>query len=169
MFTTPIWKNKPSTRTLVIFDRDNTLNIDSGYAHQIEQLNPTSLASNLVSTFENHEFDAAIASNQSGIGRGLYKTENFLEFTLELLSLFDQQQNHFFMICACPHLSNDNCNCRKPKNMMLKTIIRQGRFNKVLVVGDSLADQLAAKSLSLEFIDAKDSDAAQEIDKWLGA
>jgi len=88
----------------------------------------------------------AIASNQSGLGRGL--------FDLATLNLMHDKMNKLLAaaggrvdaIFFCPHLPQDHCQCRKPLPGLFENIgERFGvALDQVHAVGDTLRDAQAA-------------------------
>src|SRR5690606_29747092 len=90
-----------------------------------------------------------VASNQSGLGRGLFDMEtlNAMHAKLrEALAELGGQIDAFFI---CPHLPDAGCDCRKPLPGMYLDIAR--RYDVPLAgvpaVGDSLRDLEAAASV----------------------
>ncbi|HLJ22394.1 MAG TPA: HAD family hydrolase [Stellaceae bacterium] len=61
----------------LILDRDGVVNEDSGYLHRIEECRFVDGIFELTAAFAAHGFAIVIASNQSGIGRGLYTEADF--------------------------------------------------------------------------------------------
>ena len=60
--------NSKSFNTLIIFDRDDTLNVDDGYTFDLKKCQPTTFAKDFFSCAKEYDFSACITSNQSGIG-----------------------------------------------------------------------------------------------------
>lgn len=61
----------------LILDRDGVVNEDSGYLHRIEDCRFVNGIFDLTAAFAARGFAIVIASNQSGIGRGLYTEADF--------------------------------------------------------------------------------------------
>jgi D-glycero-D-manno-heptose 1,7-bisphosphate phosphatase len=61
----------------LILDRDGVVNEDSGYLHGIEECRFVDGIFELTAAFAARGFAIVIASNQSGIGRGLYTEADF--------------------------------------------------------------------------------------------
>jgi D-glycero-D-manno-heptose 1,7-bisphosphate phosphatase len=61
----------------LILDRDGVVNEDSGYLHRIEDCRFVDGIFELTAGFAARGFTIVIASNQSGIGRGLYTEADF--------------------------------------------------------------------------------------------
>lgn len=93
-------------------------------------------------------FTVAVASNQSGLARGLFDTDALAEMHTKLQDLVAAAGGRVDHIAICPHGPHDDCNCRKPKPGLLHQI--SAHFDTELastpVVGDSLRDIQAAVS-----------------------
>lgn len=132
---------------LVILDRDGVINQDSDdYIKSPAEWHalPGSLAA--IAKLNRAGFRVVIATNQSGIGRGLYD-----EATLEKIhqKLQDELARHHGMITKiyyCPHAPTDKCDCRKPKPGLLQKIATDfnGDLTTTYFVGDSQRDLDAA-------------------------
>ena len=108
---------------LVILDRDGVINQDS--VHYIKNTNewipiPDSLES--IARLNQHGFNVIIATNQSGIGRGLFDIETMNAINKKMLDLLSQVGGHIDAIFYCPHTEDAKCKCRKPKSGMLEEI-----------------------------------------------
>jgi D-glycero-D-manno-heptose 1,7-bisphosphate phosphatase len=141
-------------KKLVIFDRDETLISDLGYTHELQDLawKPGSLEA--LQLLNQKSIRTAVATNQSGIGRGF--------FTFREVDLFHEQMNdqikargggniRFFV---CPHIPEDNCNCRKPKPELLFSAIHHFGFSKEesVFLGNSNSDRMAAMAAGIDFL-----------------
>lgn len=59
----------------------------------------------------------------------------------------------------CPHLSSENCSCRKPKTGLIRNFrsLFPDNHNKELYIGDQISDQKCSKDLEIPFIMVNDS------------
>lgn len=153
--------------TLLIFDRDGTLNLDSGYSHRPDEAQLSPFAEKIKHVFERYSFAAAVASNQSGINRGYFKLDSFEEFSLRIISDLDPHLEHFFCLVACPHLPSENCKCRKPKTGMIDEIIAAKQFSNVLLIGNSKSDELTARNANLSYLDVNSVSACKLLENWV--
>jgi D-glycero-D-manno-heptose 1,7-bisphosphate phosphatase len=64
-------------RRSLILDRDGVVNLDSGYLHRIEECRFVDGIFALTTAFAARGFAIVIATNQSGIGRGLFTEADF--------------------------------------------------------------------------------------------
>jgi D-glycero-D-manno-heptose 1,7-bisphosphate phosphatase len=153
-----------------MFDRDGTLNLDpEGYTYQLQDLNLTRFALNLGSIFETLPFSAAIVTNQSGIGRGIFTECDFIRFTAALVDLLDPLKMHFFAYSYCPHTPEFGCSCRKPGIFLLKDVLEIRKFSRILFVGNSQSDWSAAMKVEVEYLDSNLPTAHFMLKNWLNS
>lgn len=68
---------KPGGRRGLFLDRDGVINHDAGYVHRIEECRFIDGIFEMTAAFAQRGFAVVIATNQSGIGRGLYGEADF--------------------------------------------------------------------------------------------
>ena len=132
---------------LVILDRDGVINEDSPHSiRSIEEWHPLPGSIEAIARLSQAGWRVAIATNQSGIGRG-YLSEASLERIHAALHASVRALGGFITtIVVCPHAPQENCACRKPKAGLISRIeeITHTRAVSVPFVGDSLRDMQAA-------------------------
>ena len=132
---------------LVILDRDGTINHDSDhYVKSPAEWRPIAGSLEAIARLTQAGYRVVVATNQSGIARGLFDTATLIAIhdTLQRAAgLAGGRIDAFFF---CPHAADSACACRKPKPGMLLEIAR--RFNvslsDVYMVGDAPRDVEAA-------------------------
>ena len=87
-----------------------------------------------------------IATNQSGIGRGLLDMATYNAINDKMYRAVNQAGGRIDAIFFCPHTAADNCTCRKPAIGLFAEIMQRYGVNlkSVPAVGDSLKDMQAA-------------------------
>ena len=136
-----------STKPLVILDRDGVINQDSDdFIKSADEFVPISGSLEAIARLNKAGFRVAIATNQSGIARGLFDLA-----TLESIHDKLQQQlaavgGHIDGIFFCPHGPEEGCDCRKPLPGLLAQIAENFSTDLVgvPVIGDSLRDLQSA-------------------------
>ena len=135
---------------LIILDRDGVINQDSdAYIKSPEEWRPIPGSLEAIARLNHAGYRVVIATNQSGIARGLFGMEqlNAIHQRLhgELARLGGQLDGIYF----CPHGPEDGCACRKPLPGLLREIgVRHGAdLAGVPAVGDSLRDLEAARAV----------------------
>lgn len=124
----------------VFIDRDGVIVEDPGYVHKLEdfKLIPNSVEG--LKLLKNYKL--FIITNQSGIGRGYYKFEDFLNYSNRVLKELEKHKIKIEKTYYCPHKPEDNCECRKPKTRFLKEAEKDFDVDlkKSFVIGDRKGD-----------------------------
>jgi len=81
-------------------------------------------------------------TNQSGIGRGYYREEDFETLTQWMLDQFEEKEIHIEQVFHCPHSPEEKCHCRKPETGMIKQALAAYDINlpNSWLVGDKQSD-----------------------------
>jgi D-glycero-D-manno-heptose 1,7-bisphosphate phosphatase len=132
---------------LAILDRDGTINQDSDdYIKSPEEWTPLPGALEAIAKLNHAGWHVVIASNQSGLGRGLFDLATFNAMHTKMFKLLAAVGAKVDGVFFCPHTPEDGCTCRKPLPGLFEQI--GDRFNmdlaQVAAVGDSLRDAQAA-------------------------
>jgi len=134
---------------LVILDRDGTINHDSdNYIKSPEEWKPLKGSIEAIARLTQAGYRVVVATNQSGIGRGLFDTAALNAIHDTMQRAVQQAGGRIDAIFFCPHAGDSDCECRKPKPGMLLEIGK--RLNAPLagvpMVGDALRDLQAAEA-----------------------
>jgi D-glycero-D-manno-heptose 1,7-bisphosphate phosphatase len=132
---------------LVILDRDGTINHDSDhYIKSVDEWRPIKGSLEAIARLTQAGYRIVVATNQSGIARGLFTTRTLFEIHDHLQRAATQAGGRIDAFFFCPHMAEAKCACRKPEPGMLVEVAR--RFNVSLqdtyMVGDALRDVQAA-------------------------
>ena len=141
---------------ILFIDRDGTL-IEEPFDNQVDSLEKIKLTQGVIPALlqlKKAGFKFIMVSNQNGIGTSSFPEEDFAichEFTLDL---FSSQGIFFDEIYICPHIPEDNCNCRKPKTGLLDQFMRDMPVDKSSswVIGDRDTDKALAENLGIKFL-----------------
>lgn len=128
---------------LVILDRDGVINEDSdAFVKTLEEWIPIPGSIDAIARLCEHGFTVAIATNQSGVGRGLFSTDTLDAMHSKLLALVHDAGGDIATIAYCPHVPEDYCDCRKPQSGLLDDIgnTLSVDLEGAWVIGDSLRD-----------------------------
>lgn len=133
----------------VFLDRDGTINVEKHYLYKIEEFEylPGALAG--LKLLQSLGYLLVIITNQSGIGRGYYKEEDFKVLNEWMLKDLENKRIHINKVYYCPHHPDAqieryriSCTCRKPALGMYEKAIED--FNIDLsqswAIGDSIRD-----------------------------
>ena len=132
---------------IVILDRDGTINHDSDdYIKSPEEWVALPGAIDAIAKLNHAGWRVVIASNQSGLGRGLFDVATLNQMHDKMNKALAHAGGRVDAIFYCPHTPDDHCDCRKPLPGLFEQIGE--RFNvdlkEVHAVGDSLRDAQAA-------------------------
>lgn len=132
---------------LVILDRDGTINHDSDqYIKSPAEWRPIKGSIDAIARLSRAGYRVVVATNQSGIARGLFDTATLIAIHDTMQRTVAQAGGRIDAVVFCPHAADAACECRKPKPGMLLEVGR--RFNVALegvyMVGDAQRDLEAA-------------------------
>jgi len=135
---------------LVILDRDGTINQDSDqYIKSPAEWKPIPGSMQAIARLTQRGWRCVVATNQSGIARGLFDMATLNAIHAEMHRAVGQAGGRIDAIFFCPHAADSNCECRKPKPGLLREIA--ARFGVELegvpMIGDSLRDVEAAAAV----------------------
>lgn len=135
---------------LVILDRDGTINEDrDDYVKSPEEWRPLPGALEAIARLNHAGWHVVLATNQSGLGRGLFEMSTLNQMHIKLTQQLGQHGGRIDAIFFCPHAPEDNCHCRKPLPGLFEQIgSRYGvDLSQVPAVGDTLRDLQAASAV----------------------
>ena len=151
---------------LVILDRDGVINEDSAsYIKNPNEWIPTPQSLEAIALLKQNNFHVVIATNQSGVGRGLYDISTLNQIHNKMIKMLQDVGGAIDAIFYCTHTDEDDCNCRKPKIGMLEEI--EKRFacslKKIPAIGDSLRDLKAFRGIGAQPILVKTGNGEQTL------
>jgi len=135
---------------LIILDRDGVINQDSDdFIKSPAEFIPIPGSLEAIARLKRAGYTVMVASNQSGIARGLLDWPTLNAIHHKLKSLLQAQSTQLDGIFICPHGPDDHCDCRKPQPGLYQQIAQQTRtaLTGVPVIGDSLRDIQAAQAV----------------------
>ena len=135
---------------LVILDRDGVINQDSDdYIKSPQEFVPIAGSLEAIARLKQAGYLVAVATNQSGIGRGLFDLETLSAMHNKLHKALAAVNGSIDGIFVCPHAPDEGCECRKPRPGLLQQISKQFDvpLADVPVIGDSLRDLESAQAV----------------------
>ena len=135
---------------LLILDRDGVINHNSDqYIKNPDEWRPLPGSLEAIAQLTQSGWRIAVATNQSGIARGLFSMETLNAMHAKMHKAVMQAGGRIEAIFYCPDSPDSNSPSRKPNPGMLLSISE--RFNTPLhgvpMVGDSLRDLQAAHAV----------------------
>ena len=138
---------------LIVLDRDGVINHDSEqFIKSPEEWRPIPGSLEAIARLHHAGFRVVVATNQSGVGRGLYDMATLNAIHEKMHKAIAQVGGRLDAVFFCPHTADSRCECRKPRAGMLHEI--GNRFNVemsgVPCVGDGLRDLQAADAVGAQ-------------------
>jgi len=135
---------------LVILDRDGVINYDSEqFIKTPEEWRPIPGSLEAIASLNQAGFRVVVASNQSGVGRGLLDMATLNAIHAKMHAMLARVGGRIEAVFFCPHAADSRCACRKPKPGLLLEIGLRYHVDLVgvPVIGDSLRDLQAARAV----------------------
>lgn len=142
----------------LFLDRDGVINIDNGHVHRIEDFELREEIFEIVRLANRLNFKVVVVTNQAGIGRGLYTTEQFQILDRFMHEEFRKRGGLISRTYFCPYHPEygigfllQNSYDRKPNPGMLVKACRDFTINPKfsVMIGDQPTDHLAAQRLGI--------------------
>jgi D-glycero-D-manno-heptose 1,7-bisphosphate phosphatase len=134
---------------LIILDRDGTINFDrDDYVRSPEQWQPLPGALEAIARLNQAGWHVVVATNQSGLGRGLFDAAALNAMHAKMHKLLAAVGGKIDAVFYCPHTPDDDCDCRKPAPGLFAQILERygvdAKETVVHAVGDTPRDLQAA-------------------------
>jgi D-glycero-D-manno-heptose 1,7-bisphosphate phosphatase len=131
---------------IIFLDRDGVINKEVEYLHKIDDFIFINGVFEACTHFQNLGYGIVIITNQSGIGRGLYKNKDFKTLNKWMLEEFKDNDIEILDVFHCPHGPDSLCKCRKPMpGMLLEAKIKHKiNMQDSWMIGDKEVDIIAA-------------------------
>jgi len=138
---------------LVILGRDGILNdFRSDHVKAPEEWLPIPGALEAVARLNHAGWHAVVATNQSGIGRGMIDMASVNAVHAHMLQRLMAVGGRIDAVFFCPHTPEDGCDCRKPLPGLMHDIGKRYGIDlkTVPMVADTLRDLQAAHAAGCE-------------------
>ena len=132
---------------LCILDRDGTINEDSDdYIKSADEWIPLPGALEAIARINHAGWHVVVASNQSGLGRGLFDVAALNAMHTKMHSMLAAVGGRIDAVFYCPHSPAENCRCRKPASGLFEQIAERYGMGLATMpaVGDTARDMIAA-------------------------
>lgn len=151
----------PDRSKAVFFDRDGTLNVDTGYLHDKADFVWIEGAIEAIKRCRQAGFLVIVVTNQSGVARGYYTERDVNELHEWMNYELAQYGTRIDRFYYCPHhpvatvaAYQKNCHCRKPHTGMIDAACADFNIdrNRSWLVGDRPTDMQTAEAAGLRGI-----------------
>ncbi|MDQ3088990.1 MAG: D-glycero-beta-D-manno-heptose 1,7-bisphosphate 7-phosphatase [Acidobacteriota bacterium] len=133
---------KDKRQKAVFLDRDGTICEEANYLSRPEDLRLFPFSAEAVKLLNDSGFLVILITNQSGIARSFFDENALHEIHAKLQDELAESNAKLDAIYFCPHSSNDNCACRKPKTGMIEQSAKDFLLDleNSWIVGDKAID-----------------------------
>jgi D-glycero-D-manno-heptose 1,7-bisphosphate phosphatase len=142
------------TPKLVILGRDGILNaFREDHVKAPQEWIPIEGALEAVARLNQAGWHAVLATNQSGIGRGLVDMTSLNAIHQHMMQVLAAKGGRIDAVFICPHVPEDQCPCRKPRPGLMQQIAQRwgiDDLSRVPMVCDTLRDVHAARAAGCE-------------------
>ena len=138
---------------VIIYGRDGVLNVyREDHVKAPEEWTPVPGALEAIARLNHAGWHAVVATNQSGIGRGMIDMASVNAVHAHMNRQLMSQGGRIDAVFFCPHAPEEHCDCRKPlPGMMIEIGKRYGiDLATVPMVVDTLRDLEAAAAAGCE-------------------
>jgi D-glycero-D-manno-heptose 1,7-bisphosphate phosphatase len=149
------YESAPHTRQakLIVLDRDGVINYDSDqFIKSPDEWRPIPGSLEAISRLNHAGFRVVVATNQSGLGRGLFDMATLIAINDKMHKALAHLGGRIDALFYCPHTADSACECRKPKPGMFTEIGNRFGVDMIGVpcVGDSVRDLQAAAAIEAQ-------------------
>lgn len=141
---------------LAMFDRDGTINVDTGHLFEPEKLELIPETVGIMARYaDDPDYKVVVVTNQAGIAKGLYSEDNMRALHRHMEERLEDLGARVDAWYFCPHHPEytGKCSCRKPAPGMLLAAMRDfdARAQDCIMYGDKPGDEAAAKAAGVKF------------------
>jgi D-glycero-D-manno-heptose 1,7-bisphosphate phosphatase len=158
----------PGAKTLV-FDRDGTINIDTGYVHEVSDFAFMPEFLSVLEILAQFNGNICIVTNQGGASIGKYLESESRKFTDHLISSVQDFGVKIKLVATCYHHNLDKCEYRKPAPGMLREIQRivKSDLTEYLYIGNDWKDLEVARDCNVGYLDIKSDNFERKLLDWI--
>ena len=162
---------------LVILGRDGVLNVfRDDHVKDPAEWQPLPGALEAVARLNQAGWHTVVATNQSGIGRGLVDMASLNAVHRRMMQLLAEKGGRIDAVFFCPHAAEEQCDCRKPLPGLMRQIASryglEGLMQGIPMVCDTERDLQAARAAGCEPHLVRTGRAAaltaEQLAQWVG-
>lgn len=133
----------------VLLDRDGTIVVEREYLADPAGVELLPRAAEGLRKLQAAGFGLVVVTNQSGIGRGYFDETALAAVHARMQELLTNENVALDGIYYCPHVDEDDCDCRKPRPGLATQAARELSFDvsQAFVIGDKAIDVNLAAGL----------------------
>jgi D-glycero-D-manno-heptose 1,7-bisphosphate phosphatase len=142
-------------RRWLVLDRDGVINHDrAAYVRSPDDWHPIAGALPAIARLHRAGFGLAVATNQSGVGRGYFDLPTLQAIHAKMHAAIAAAGGRLDALAYCPHAPDAHCACRKPKPGLLRRLMDECGFapSDAVMIGDAARDIEAARTAGVPAI-----------------
>lgn len=141
-------------KSAIILDRDGTIIEDKVYLNDVSKIEYLPLALEGLRAFRDLDFMLVVATNQSGVARGIVSIENLYRIHEKIRSDLSREGIDIQGFYYAPYSVESNHYMRKPNPGMLKLAAKDFNLNlsRSFMIGDRETDVLAGQAAGTKTI-----------------
>lgn len=135
----------------VFIDRDGVINkyLDNDYVKSWHDFAFLPKAREAMKLLANAGWEVIVITNQAGIGKGVMTKKTVEAINARMTAEIEAHGGRIKATYYCPHRSDENCECRKPRPGMLLRAAREHKIDLTdcYLIGDAITDIQAGKAV----------------------
>ena len=152
-------RNKTNTiklKKILFIDRDGTLIQEPEKTFQVNSLEELVFLPKVIWSlvkFIESWYELVIVTNQDWLWTKSNPRNNYERINEKMFEVFAWESVEFKEIFECPHFESDNCNCRKPKILILWDFLDREAidFKNSYMIWDRESDEQFAQNIWVKF------------------
>jgi D-glycero-D-manno-heptose 1,7-bisphosphate phosphatase len=150
-------KHLQKFKRVIFLDRDGVINRFPGHGKYVTSLAGFRLIPRSIQAIRllyQAGFTLYVITNQGGVSKRLYTRKTLDAMTRRMRREIRRAGGRLSGVFCCPHSSELNCLCRKPRTTLLEKATRRLRVDKKnsYFIGDSLVDVKAGRAFGVKTI-----------------
>lgn len=144
----------------IILDRDGTIIVDKIYLNDPEQIEYLPGVFDALRIFRDLGYVFAVATNQSGVPRGLVDVKNLDEIHRRIGAMCTQHEVEILSFHSAPYMTDSNHHLRKPNTGMLEEAaeLHNIDLSQSWMIGDKMTDVEAGRRAGCKTVLLGDGD-----------